>query len=54
MAGRIFAMRSGSIVEEGTHEGLMSYGTLYRELFTLQASGYDVSREADSRVRSVP
>ncbi|MGH3887503.1 MAG: ABC transporter ATP-binding protein [Pseudonocardiaceae bacterium] len=53
MADRIFVMRSGSIVEEGTHEVLMSYGTLYRELFTLQASGYDVSREADSKVGSV-
>ncbi len=53
MADRIFVMRSGSIVEEGTHEELMSCGTLYPELFTLQASGYNVDSEVDSRVRSV-
>lgn len=52
MADRIFVMRSGSIVEEGTHEELMRCGTLYPELFTLQASGYDASFEVDSRVRS--
>lgn len=53
MADRIFVMRSGGIVEEGTHEELMSYGTVYPELFTLQASGYDVNPEIDSRVRGV-
>ncbi len=53
MADRIFVMRSGSIVEEGTHEELMSRGTLYPELFTLQASGYEVNPEVDNRVGSV-
>ncbi len=58
MADRIFVMRSGRIVEEGTHEELMSCGTLYPELFTLQAAGYDtagydVDSEAGNRFRSV-
>ncbi|MGH3795675.1 MAG: ABC transporter ATP-binding protein [Pseudonocardiaceae bacterium] len=53
MADRIFVMRSGSIVEEGTHEELMSCGTLYPELFTLQASGYAINPEVDNRVHSV-
>jgi ATP-binding cassette subfamily B protein len=48
MADRIFVMRSGSIVEDGTHEELMRCGTLYPEFFTLQASGYDVSAEVVS------
>lgn len=46
MVDRIFVMRSGTIVEEGTHEDLMRCGTVYPELFTLQASGYDLSANA--------
>jgi ATP-binding cassette subfamily B protein len=54
MADRIFVMQSGGIVEEGTHDELMSCGTLYPELFTLQASGYGAGPEVDNRVGSLP
>ena len=39
-ADRILVLKSGRIVDEGTHEVLMSNGGLYAELFTLQAASY--------------
>jgi ATP-binding cassette, subfamily B, bacterial len=39
-ADRILVLRSGRIVEEGSHDTLMSRRGLYHELFTLQAEGY--------------
>jgi ABC-type multidrug transport system fused ATPase/permease subunit len=53
MADRIFVMKSGRIVEQGTHDELMSRGRLYAELFALQASGYDLGAEAGSRLPSL-
>ena len=40
MANRILVLRQGAIVEEGTHEELVSRNGLYAELFQLQAEGY--------------
>jgi ATP-binding cassette subfamily B protein len=40
MAKRILVLRQGTIVEEGTHEELVSQNGLYAELFQLQAEGY--------------
>lgn len=40
MADRILVLRDGQLLEEGTHDALVSAGGLYRELFDLQASGY--------------
>ena len=39
-ADRIFVMRRGRIIENGSHEALMALGGLYAELFTLQAAAY--------------
>jgi ATP-binding cassette subfamily B protein len=39
-ADRIYVLRDGAIVEEGTHEDLLTAGGLYAELFTLQAAAY--------------
>lgn len=40
MADRIIVLRHGAIVEEGTHDQLLSCTGLYAELFRLQAEGY--------------
>jgi ATP-binding cassette subfamily B protein len=40
MADRILVLKSGELVEQGTHEALVEVGGLYAELFQLQAAGY--------------
>jgi ATP-binding cassette subfamily B protein len=40
MADRIIVLNEGKVVEEGTHEELLSRKGLYSELFLLQAEGY--------------
>jgi ATP-binding cassette subfamily B protein len=40
MADRILVLKSGRLVEQGTHEALIQLGGLYAELFQLQAAGY--------------
>ncbi len=40
MADRILVLDCGTIVDEGTHEELITRHGVYRELFTLQAKGY--------------
>jgi len=37
---RIYVLHEGRLVEQGSHDELMSGGGRYAELFTLQASGY--------------
>jgi ATP-binding cassette subfamily B protein/ATP-binding cassette subfamily C protein len=39
-ADQIYVMRDGRLVQQGNHDELMNHEGLYRELFTLQASGY--------------
>lgn len=39
-ADRIYVLEKGRVIENGTHEQLMSLGGLYAELFTLQAAAY--------------
>ena len=40
MADRILVLEHGRVLEEGTHEALLSLGGRYSELFELQAAGY--------------
>lgn len=40
MADRILVLRSGELVEQGTHDELVAAGGLYGELFQMQAAGY--------------
>ena len=40
MADRIVVIEGGSVVEEGTHAGLVASGGRYARLFALQAQGY--------------
>jgi ATP-binding cassette subfamily B protein len=40
MADRIVVLRNATLLEEGTHEGLVARGGLYAELFAMQAQGY--------------
>ncbi|HXV91574.1 MAG TPA: ATP-binding cassette domain-containing protein, partial [Gemmatimonadales bacterium] len=40
MADRILVLKDGELVEQGTHDELVTRGGLYAELFSLQAAGY--------------
>jgi ATP-binding cassette subfamily B protein len=40
MADRIIVIRQGKIIEDGTHDELMTVGGTYAHLFSLQAAGY--------------
>jgi ATP-binding cassette subfamily B protein len=40
MADRIVVLQHGRIVEQGSHDQLLSQNGLYSELFRLQAEGY--------------
>jgi len=40
MADRIIVLNDGGIQESGTHDELMSHEGIYKELFSLQAAGY--------------
>ena len=40
MADRIVVLNNGTVIEEGSHQELVSQGGLYAELFALQAEGY--------------
>jgi ATP-binding cassette subfamily B protein len=40
MADRIIVLSGGKVIEEGSHESLVSGGGLYAELFEMQAAGY--------------
>jgi len=40
MADRIIVLDGGKVIEQGTHESLMTDGGLYAHLFSLQAAGY--------------
>jgi ATP-binding cassette subfamily B protein len=41
-ADRIYVLAGGSVIESGTHASLMALGGQYAELYTLQASQYDL------------
>jgi len=41
-ADRIYVLAAGSVAETGTHASLMALGGQYAELYTLQASQYDL------------
>jgi ATP-binding cassette, subfamily B, bacterial len=40
MADRIVVLGGGKVIEQGTHEALVTAGGLYAELFEMQAAGY--------------
>jgi ABC-type multidrug transport system fused ATPase/permease subunit len=39
-ADKVIVMKNGRIIEYGSHEGLLKYGGLYKEMFEAQAEGY--------------
>jgi ATP-binding cassette, subfamily B, bacterial len=39
-ADRIYVLHKGRLVEQGSHDELMSAGGHYAELFTMQAAAY--------------
>ena len=39
-ADRILVFKKGKLLEHGTHEDLMKNRSLYHEMFTTQAAGY--------------
>jgi ATP-binding cassette subfamily B protein/ATP-binding cassette subfamily C protein len=41
-ADRIYVLRDGQVIEQGVHADLLALGGQYAELFTLQASQYDL------------
>jgi ATP-binding cassette subfamily B protein len=45
-ADRIFVLKDGHLIEQGTHAELMREPGHYAELFTLQASAYLANAEA--------
>jgi ATP-binding cassette subfamily B protein len=48
-ADRIYVLKQGQVVEQGSHHELMAEGGLYAELFTLQASAYLEGADALTR-----
>lgn len=40
LADKIFVMRDGELIEEGTHDQLISINSVYRELYNMQAESY--------------
>jgi ATP-binding cassette subfamily B protein len=40
MADRILVLEDGKVIEDGTHDDLLTLSGRYAELFTLQAEGY--------------
>ena len=43
MADQIIVMDGGRVAESGDHRALIEHGSIYAELFALQAAGYRVS-----------